>query len=136
MLVVCISCVKTKRRHVCRAEELYTSPLFRLSLMYARSLEPDMVFILSAKYGLLRLDDVVEPYEQTLNAMPKVERLAWADRVLAQLRSVVALESDTLVLLCGAKYREHLVPYIRHAKVPLKGMSLGQQLSWLKKAVG
>lgn len=67
--VVCISCVKSKRSHRSRVEDLYTSPLFRKLLAYAKSLDPDRILVLSAKHGVLELDDEVNPYEMTLNRM-------------------------------------------------------------------
>lgn len=68
-MIVFLSCVKTKQDHRCRADEMYISPLFKLSLRYAQSLNPRKIFILSAKYGLLELNDIIDPYELTLNHM-------------------------------------------------------------------
>lgn len=41
---------------------MYISPLFQKMMAYAESLKPKQL-ILSAKYGLLRPDDLIEPYE-------------------------------------------------------------------------
>ncbi len=131
--VVCISCVKSKRPRRSRAEELYTSLLFRMSLAYAKSVEPDRILILSAKHGVLALSDEVAPYELTLNRMGKAERLAWADRVLGQLRERANLAEDEFVFLAGQRYRENLMPHIRHASVPMEGLAFGEQLQWLKR---
>lgn len=51
------------------AKDMYVSDLFKKSLEYARRLNPAKIYILSAKYGLLELDDMIEPYEITLNEM-------------------------------------------------------------------
>ena len=132
-LIICISCVKSKRPRKSRAEDLYTSPLFRMSLQYAKSMNPDHILVLSAKHGVLALSDEVEPYEQTLKRMRKPERLAWADKVLAQLRRYADLDNDKLVFLAGVRYREHLIPHIRHSLVPMAGLAFGEQLQWLKQ---
>ncbi len=42
-------------------------------------------FILSAKYGLVSPDEVIAPYEKTLNDMGAGERREWASRVQAQM---------------------------------------------------
>ena len=131
--VVCISCVKSKRAHRSRAEDLYTSPLFRMLLAYAKFLDPHRILVLSAKHGVLELDDEVDPYEMTLNRMGNADRLAWADRVLGQLRQRVDLDRDEFVFLAGQRYREHLIPHIRHASVPMEGLTLGNQLAWLSR---
>jgi len=55
--IVLISCSSKKSAHKSKAKNLYISTLFRLSLAYAKKLKPDKIFILSAKYGLLNLND-------------------------------------------------------------------------------
>ena len=65
--IVLISCVSKKIGYKAKAEDLCISTLSRLSLAYAKKLKPDIIFILAAKYGLLNLDDKIEPYNKTLN---------------------------------------------------------------------
>jgi len=64
--IVLRSCVKSKRSYRCKAAEMYTSPLFQKTMAYAQRLRAKRIFILSAKYGLLDPDDIIDPYEQTL----------------------------------------------------------------------
>ena len=134
--VVLLSCVKSKRPAKSRAENLYTSTLFRKSLAYARSLNPDYIFILSAKHGVLRMDDEIEPYEQTLNKMGVSSRKAWAEEVLGSLRSTVDLADDQFIILAGNRYREFLLPHLKHVELPMEGLAFGKQLRWLKERVG
>ena len=70
---VLISCVSKKVDHAALSKDLYTSTLFKMSYRYAVSLKPDAIFILSAKYGLLLCNDVVTPYNMTLNNMKTEE---------------------------------------------------------------
>ncbi|MGH7990821.1 MAG: DUF6884 domain-containing protein, partial [Limisphaerales bacterium] len=79
--IVLISCVKKKLPHKAKAELLYISPLFKGYLRYARSLKPDGIFVLSAKYELLELEREIEPYNSTLKNMSVVQVRAWADKV-------------------------------------------------------
>ena len=112
---------------------MYTSALFQKMMAYANSLTPKRMFILSAKYGLLRPDDVIEPYEQTLKTMKSPARRAWAQRVISALQKNCDLDTDRFVFLAGATYREHLVPHIRHYTVPMEGLAFGKQLQWLER---
>jgi len=116
-----------------RAEELYISDLFKSNLAYAKSLKPDAIFILSAKYGLVALDQKLAPYEKTLNSMPVGERKAWARDVLVQLSNHANLQSDMFIFLAGVRYREYLIPSLKHYQVPLEGLSFGKQLQELKR---
>ena len=78
--IAILSCVKRKRTSAAPARDLYVSDLFRGLRRYAEA-RADAWYILSAEHGLLHPDQVVAPYERTLNNMRKPERLAWASRV-------------------------------------------------------
>jgi cytoplasmic iron level regulating protein YaaA (DUF328/UPF0246 family) len=51
-------------------------------MTYAERLNPKAIFILSAKYGLLNPNDIIEPYEQTLKMMKAGEGRALAKSVV------------------------------------------------------
>ncbi len=67
MLVVLISCVSKKKNSPSMAKDMYISPLFKGAYQYSKKLGADLVFILSAKYGLLEESAWIEPYNETLN---------------------------------------------------------------------
>lgn len=96
----------------------------------------DKWFVLSAKHGLLCPDDVIEPYETTLNEMGKEERQEWARQVFNRLRSIVR-QADVVVILAGRRYREFLqkdlIDWCRRVEVPMEGLMIGQQLRWLDR---
>jgi len=133
--VVLISCVSKKLHHKSKAQDLYISPLFKKNLQYAKSLNPDKIFILSAKYGLLRLDEEVEPYDKTLNKMHSNEIKEWANSVLNQLEKSTDIENDEFIFLAGNNYRKFLLPHLKHYKIPMGGLSIGKQLQWLSKRI-
>ena len=134
--IVLISCVSKKLPHMAKAKDLYISSLFKLSLAYAKSLDPDAIYILSAKYGLTPLDLEIEPYEKILNRMSTRERKQWAQGVLAQLRGVADLKNDRFIFFAGEKYREHLLSEITKYDVPLEKLRIGEQLQRLKNMIG
>ena len=132
MKVVLISCVSKKLDYKVKAKDLYISPLFKFNLRYARSLNPDKIFILSAKYGLVGLDDEIEPYDLTLKNMAISERKGWAERIIKQMSELVDFDNDEIIFLAGEKYREYLIPKLKNYKIPMKGLSIGRQLQFLK----
>ncbi|RJQ17069.1 hypothetical protein C4573_03370 [Candidatus Woesearchaeota archaeon] len=135
MDVVLIACASKKQNKKAKAKELYVSTLFSYALRYAESLKPDVIFILSAKYGLLALDKTIEPYNVTLNTMTMPQKKKWAEQVLLQLRKVADVHNDTLIFLAGEQYRKYLIPSLSHYKIPLQGLSIGKQLQYLKRAI-
>ena len=72
--IVLIACVSQKLNKKAKAKDLYTSQLFKYSLAYAHSLNPDKIFILSALHHLLDLEMEIEPYNVTLSNIPKSKR--------------------------------------------------------------
>lgn len=134
--VALVSCVKRKRDSAAPARDLYLSQLFRGLRHYAEK-HADTWYILSAEHGVLRPDQVIEPYERTLNTMPKRERLAWAARVKQQLLEVLPIGAE-VILLAGLRYREEIEPFLRKqgfpVSVPLEGLTIGKQLQRLKQA--
>lgn len=131
--IILISCVSKKLPYAAKAKDLYISPLFVGNLRYAKSLQPDSIFILSAKYGLLELDREVEPYDTTLKNMTRAQVKAWADKVVEQMEGLANLKDDHFIFLAGETYRRFLVPYITSYEIPLQGMTIGKQLQYLAK---
>lgn len=132
--VALVSCVKSKRKSAAEAQDLYTSSLFKSMRRYAESAADDW-YILSAEYGVLNPNSVVEPYERTLNSMRKHDRDGWAEGVQARLLDVLPAGAD-VIILAGERYREAIVPFLNsngfQVSVPMEGLRFGEQLRWLK----
>ena len=120
------------------ARELYDSEWFHKASAYAER-TADRWYILSAKYGLVDPDTVIEPYDATLKTMPAAARREWAGKALARLLPLLRA-GDRVVILAGQAYREHLVGPIEaagcQAMVPMGGLRIGEQLRWLKSLEG
>lgn len=129
--IILISCVSKKLSHKASARHLYISPLFKKNLAYAQRLNPDAIFVLSAKFGLVDLDQEIEPYDLTLNTMSADQIKVWAVRVLTQLSERADLSQDHFVFLAGTKYRKYLLPKLNYYEVPMEGLSIGKQLQFL-----
>jgi cytoplasmic iron level regulating protein YaaA (DUF328/UPF0246 family) len=123
----------TKNTHRSKAKDLYISTLFKKNLAYARRLNPDAIYILSAKYGLLDLETEIDPYNLTLNTMSASEIRSWSERVLQQLLKVANLNDDHFIFLAGMKYRKYLLPHLRSYEIPLEGLTIGRQLQALSR---
>lgn len=132
--IVLISCVSKKLPHRAKAKDLYISDLFVKSLAYAHALQPDRIFVLSAKYGLVDIEQELDPYELTLNTMRAAEIRRWAEIVEEQMRmNGIDFDNDEIVFLAGEKYRKYLMPSFGKASVPMKGLRIGEQLRFLSE---
>ena len=129
-----VSCVSEKRTNAAPAKDLYQSDWFVKARAFVEA-KGGRWFILSAEYGLVSPDQVLDPYEKTLNTMGVAERRNWAKKVEQQLDKLLP-PADRIVVLAGERYREFLMPYLSsHAtvEVPMKGLRIGEQLSWLTR---
>jgi len=133
--VALVGCVAQKGSRPAPAAELYTSPLFRYGLAWAEQ-HADQVYVLSAKYHLVELDQVLQPYDASLSTASKEERLAWAATVWGQLHQVLDVGGTHFTLLAGKAYTTYLAQWLKPTaaacETPLARMSIGQQLHWLK----
>ena len=135
--VYLVSCVGKKRSEPTLAKDLYVSRWFLLARAYVEATGCPW-FILSAKHGLVAPDQMLAPYEQTLNTMSVVERRAWASRIQAQMEQQLPATSR-IVVFAGLRYRKNLIDYLRQrapvVEVPMEGLPIGKQLQWLRLGV-
>lgn len=131
--LVLVSCVKSKLARSAPAQDLYTSTLFTRGRAFARSTGAPW-YVLSTKYGLVHPDEVIAPYDYTLNRLGVATRRAWAQNVLTELLPKTE-GCKTVVFLAGVRYREFLIePLERKGMkilVPMEGLKFGPQLQWL-----
>jgi len=91
-----VACAASKRDERTVAYALYNSTLFEKSFGAACMVGDP--YIMSAKHGILSLDDRIEPYDETLREYTAVERREWATQL--ELPSGY----DTIVLFGGKDY--------------------------------
>ena len=135
--IVLLSCTKSKLDHKAPAQELYSaSPMFKKTLEYGKSLNPDKMFILSAKHNLVPLNKELAPYDKTLKEMKKDEKEKWAEETIKQMKSAgLSLDKDHFVFLTGSEYMKPLKPYIKNIETPMEGKRLGERLGWLNSQI-
>ena len=131
--IILLSCGKSKQSCPCKAKDMYTGALFKKSLQVATKLHPNAIYILSAKYGVLGLNEYIEPYNLTLNSLTERERESWAKKAMQQLKKRGLNEKDLLLFFAGENYRKHLMEMHKNSKCPIIGLPLGKQLQFYNK---
>lgn len=138
MKIALISCVKRKIKledgKSIAAKDLYTSALFTKGWAYAKKLNVDKIYIISAKYKLLAPEQLVETYEETLLNKSAKECKAWAKDVIDSLRKEgIDLEKDEFTILAGQTYYKYLIGDngIKHYILPFHGKRYGEILKFL-----
>lgn len=133
--IALLGCGASKSTRTCAARAMYRSSLFQGSLRWAMG-HCDAVYILSAKHGLLDLDAVIEPYDETL-PRDRAGREAWGSRVGRQIVAAVGEIEATLVVLAGERYADVISfdgPEWEYGwEEPLRGLQIGERLAWLRQ---
>ena len=116
------------------------STLFQASLNYALSKvenKYDQIFILSAKYHLISLNQLIKPYDLTLKKMKQLEIKQWSKIVYEQLKTKFDINNTHFIFLAGNNYIKPLIPYLDKNKyinpIPLEYRVIGKRIKWLKE---
>ena len=120
-----IPCGARKRAGTHAARDLYTGPYFRAALAWAESAGFDRVLILSAKHGLVGLDDQVEAYDMTFGD----EGAVTSDAVRQQAYLRLVKHCRPVECVGGAAYRSVVRQVWPWATSPVEGCtSMGAHL--------
>ena len=131
-----LSCTKEKAKHRCKAREMYMpSSLFAKSYEYAKSLNPDKMYILSAKHHLLPLSREIAPYNKTLNDASVEERKEWTEEVVKQMKKAGIDFNAKTYFFCGENYIEFLKDYFPNSESVYEGKGIGEIMHWLDNKI-
>lgn len=141
---VVVACGGDKRDRPCPAGEMYVGSYHRAARRAAQALtSPDRILILSGFYGLLPLDQLIEPYDLRIDSPdgvgPRVIARQMRDRGLAEPGQVIVLGGKAYGKAMRSAVRELTSPTAPHLEpvragtvalsLPLEGTSgIGEQL--------
>lgn len=136
-MIVFIGCGKKKNNKKCCAKNMYQGNYFNTCLQYAKTFTNENdIYILSAKYGVLCLDTIIEPYNITLNNFTKEQNKNWTEMVINQLKELNINNNEKVIMLCGKNYYKNLLTYFNDIELPLKDFEgMGYQISFMKQQI-
>lgn len=90
---------------------------------------------MSAKYGLLRLNEYICPYNLNLKNTSLEYRKKWGMKVYNSLSQMHNPNNTVFYLLAGKEYTRFLNKKLKYTKNPVKGLGIGKQLKWYKEKI-
>ena len=112
MRICLVGCGTNKNDEPTEAQYMYVSWQWNYKYKAAETLNPDKIYILSAKYGLLKPTDIIEPYNHKLTNKESKE---WSDKVINQLKDEnIDFENDEVYFFCGELYRKNLINHFKN----------------------
>jgi hypothetical protein len=135
--ITLIACSSTKTEQAMAAKDLYQGSLFKKSLAYAlKTTDPKDVYIMSAKYGLVELEEIIEPYDKTVKDMSPEERSSWAKLIYDKLDEIYEeIDNFKITILAGKAYYEPLLSLIKKYDLPLEGLRIGESMKELDEQI-
>lgn len=134
-VLVITGCTKKKRDSLgnvtAPAKEMYQGMIFQKVREYAESMGFDYA-IISAKYGLLFPDDMIEGYEQILRSRADIESL---QPVVEDRLSEIIDHYDQIVVIAGMTYRMVLENIWDDRFVFLKARGIGDLCSIVARSI-
>ena len=134
-MIAVIGCGKAKRDGRHRARDLYTGNIFRAHLKLAEALRPRAIYVASAKYRLIGIDDEIESYDLTLAELGRGEMGDWRREIASRIDEIAGIR-ELVVVLAGAPYASWIDSCHRRAVQPLGGMMSGERLAFVARTVG
>lgn len=113
------------------AKQMYQGRLFKTVRRYCEVMGFDYV-IISAKYGLLHPDDIIEGYDMVLRTKEDVKRIQ--PQVDEKLRPILK-NYDKIVVIAGKQYREVLKNLWDERFIVIKSKGYGDLCSIVSKAI-
>jgi len=128
-MMVIVACGAKKLDREARARDLYVGPYFKACLAYAMEIAPAKdIFILSAKHGLIGINDHIEPYDKKFGDPFSVTEFSLTEYV-----EFCGLLDEKVIVLGGRKYVGLCRKVWKKLEAPLEGKGgLGTQIAWMR----
>lgn len=139
MSVIClVGDSKSQLNMPALAENMFRSALFGRAKQYAK-VHANRWYILSARYGLLEPNTLIEPYDITIDDLEQSERFQIAQHIMTAFIRQPITTHDRVIVLAKATYRDVLAPVFQGRNIqteyPLERKGIVQQMRWLEAAV-
>lgn len=105
--VLLVSCGKRKSNVTCKAKDMYNSCRFQTLKMIAETNNIKW-HIMSAKYGLLSPNEIIDPYDLCITDCSSEYKKQWAAKMLKTL-SIYSKDTHFIVA-ANSDYAQHIVP--------------------------
>ena len=91
------------------------SPNFTNNLNEILLHNPDKIFVISAKYHVLELDEIIKPYNVSIDHLSKDKQISWGIEVAKQLKDKnIDLDFDLFYPILPNNYLKFFKSYIKN----------------------
>lgn len=125
---------KTKKYPTTAKNMYWESHVFRAAYRYAQIIADD-IYIISPKYGVIGVDEIVGIEDEQLEKWPKIKRQIWGRNLLIELAKKVDLQEDRFEILTEKSHYETFIKGIKYYNLPLERYSKSEWLPYIQKLI-
>jgi len=125
-MIVIVPCGHLKASHATTAEQMYVGRYHKAGMKYAQFMAPrENIYILSAKYGLMTLDTVIEPYDLKMGDVGSIGAYTIKQQAIR-----FGILNESVIALGGKSYSLMVKRVWPSAQTPLIGLSMFRHYTW------
>lgn len=130
--IILVTCGKSKATRPCAAKDLYIGNAFRSNWRWAASVFPEnQIFIISAKFGLLRSSQIIPPYDLKMGDQGSVSSSLIQSQAIS-----LGIDQKRVCFVGGDLYFDMIKTIWNDVRHPTKGLAMGKKAQLLKKNLG
>ena len=114
--IALLSCTKDKLPYKSKVKDLYSASIyFKNTLQKIQKENFDYIYVISAKHGVLELNQEINPYDFTLSQLKVLEKRDWARSILNQLKEKnIDIIKNNFYSFLDKEYLDWLNPYLKN----------------------
>lgn len=114
--IALLSCTKDKLLYKSKVKDLYSASIhFKNTLQKIQKENFDYIYVISAKHGVLELDQEINPYNFTLSELSVLEKRKWAKNIANQLKEKnINIRQDNFYSFLDKEYLNRLHPHLKN----------------------
>lgn len=115
--IALISCCKNKKNIRCKVKNLYISKSFISNMALVEKMSLSDRYVLSAKHGLLEMDQEIEPYDVVLTSFDQEYIKNWAISIAERLSHKEDLNKTKFYIFANEDYYQPLIEYLPYHEI-------------------
>lgn len=133
--VIILSDTEKQKIGLMQAKDLFKGSFFKKTYEYASLLNPDYIFIMTSKYGIVLYDEIIWSYNiDILN----IDEVCLTDNFLNTIRSLINntnLVEDEFLLLCKDRHTKFITPWLNNYRCPFERLDKKEKVTMLNKLI-
>ena len=133
--VIILSDSEKQNKGSMQAKDLFCSNFFKNTYKYASLLNPDYIYIITSKYGIVSQEEIISSYKKDVYSIDKNNLIENNLTFIQDLTNKTNLVEDEFILLCKERHNKLIVPWLINYSCPFEGLSNRKKINKLNSII-